>query len=95
MSLGIQNTKEVLLAITAGYDSLGTVLAGGKIKPLAAVMALMDLQDEIASAIKDAESIPAELKDIDESELAEIGALALPLVKKIVAAAKGLKKVSK
>jgi len=94
MSLGIENTREVLVAISAGYDSALTVFKGGKVKPLQAALAFADLQDEISAAVKDIDQIPAEIKDIDEKELAELGALTLPLIRKIVALAKSAKKTN-
>lgn len=71
MTLGIQNTKEVLDALFTGQDVFIAAKADGKID-LADLGLLFQLVPKLGPAVADANVIPAELADLDSGEGAEL-----------------------
>jgi hypothetical protein len=68
----IQNTKELVKLVVSGYKVYGQAKADGKIdlKDLGLLLALLP---DIEAAFKDVSEIPAEVKDLDATEAAELG----------------------
>lgn len=68
MSLGIDETMEVLEAIQAQADAIIEACADGKIN-LLDIKYLFGIIGESKAALMNAKTIPLELKDLDEDEI--------------------------
>ena len=80
MSIGIKETKEVLLGLEA-VGVKASVLKDGF--QLADIPVLVGVVSPLIDALKGINLVDDEIKDLDQAELAELGAAALGTIKKI------------
>jgi len=92
--LALKETQEAIAALEVLADFAAKILADGRVNgaDFVHVLALMKDIDVFASAVKGADRIDDELKDLDETEMVHLGLAAYKLIKKVSAAAKSAKK---
>lgn len=76
---GIKEITDVIIAVDAGADLYVELKDGISWADLPKIM---KYGSKLTEAIKDAKNIPAELADLDQAELVEIGTAAYHAVKK-------------
>lgn len=82
MSVGIKESLELLKGIKDLAGDAVAVFADGKVdvKDLGIAMALITQFGDLKNAVSGASQIPAELKDLDDEEIAQLAASALAIV---------------
>jgi len=89
MSLGIKETKELLAGIElVAVSGIEIAKDGLGVDDVPKALELIKKAEVILEAGKGINLIDDELKDLDQAELLELGAISYNLVKKIVAASK-------
>jgi hypothetical protein len=81
----IKETLEVLKAVETLTETVGLVAADGKVN-VADLVHLLNVVKNVqvfVEAVKGAKLIPAEVKDLSQEELVQVGAAALAIAKKV------------
>lgn len=90
MEKSIKETKEILEGLKLVGVAVGKTLADGKVdfSDAANVVELVKQSDALLAAVKGADDAIAELKDLSQEEVLELGAAAYGVVKAILDARK-------
>ena len=81
----VKESIELLNGLGIIIDGAGEVLEDGKVdwKDINPAIGVVKRFEELAEAVKGANEIPAELKDIDETEMLQLGQAAFVLISKL------------
>lgn len=87
ISVNIQNSKEVLKAVEiVGVSAKKIAKDGVNLADLPEALELLKHVDDIVVAVKDANMIDDELKELDQAELIELGSACYDMIKNIAKA---------